>query len=308
VVWFHAGFYIAGVGEGVSAVVVFFIVSGYAMTGLWHRVFAARPQRVWHFYLDRALRLGPQYYLWLGFAVVVGFALGQRSLANLSAGKAVVVASAHLLVLPLDFSAWIPQLRRWQFNPPAWTLGLELCFYLLFPWLVMKRRWLWAAVGGSLMVDAGASLGFYDSYLFGYQLLCGSLVYFALGHAIYQRDIRLGTVILAGLAACSLLTWTGGRFNANVPVGWALGAPVVLALSYLRPRRWDSVLGNASYGAYLVHWSVLSVARSPLGGGRWGLHTMAMAVTGTAVLLGFLGYWAVERPVAIWRRHLRARD
>jgi peptidoglycan/LPS O-acetylase OafA/YrhL len=305
VVWFHAGYYWCGVSEGVSAVVVFLIVSGYAMTGLWHRVFAASDRPVWRFYVDRALRLGPQYYLWLGFAIVIGFVLKLRSVAELSTVKAAVVAAAHLLVVPLDFHPWIPQLQHWIFNPPAWTLGLEVSFYLVFPLLMIKPWLIWPVVLGSLLVTLGGVLEFYNSYVFGFQLLCGSLVYFALGYAIYMRDIKLGTVIAGGLALCSYAAWSQGYFNPNVPVGWVVGAVLVLGLSYLRPRRWDSALGNASYGAYLAHWSLLSLARSPYLVSRWGWFTLAMSAVAMAVSLGFVGYWVAERPVALWRRRLR---
>src|SRR5665647_1194548 len=56
----HAGFMLGPLNPGVIAVVGFYLVSGYVMTGLLRNHYAA-VARVPKFYLDRALRLLPHY-------------------------------------------------------------------------------------------------------------------------------------------------------------------------------------------------------------------------------------------------------
>ena len=59
VVIFHAGYSPCGIRMGVSAVIVFFILSGLAMSGLYANGFATIMNAP-HFYLERVTRIMPQ--------------------------------------------------------------------------------------------------------------------------------------------------------------------------------------------------------------------------------------------------------
>lgn len=66
VLYSHAGGRIQQLNPGVTAVVVFYIISGYVMTALMRRYYCPSPAgptlpSTAHFYLDRLLRLYPQY-------------------------------------------------------------------------------------------------------------------------------------------------------------------------------------------------------------------------------------------------------
>lgn len=62
VVGHMGGSYFGIIMPGIAAVVCFFMISGYAMSGLIQGSYPRLPEDVGHFYLDRILRLGPQYY------------------------------------------------------------------------------------------------------------------------------------------------------------------------------------------------------------------------------------------------------
>lgn len=306
VVLYHFDCRIYGVDQGVSAVVVFFVVSGYAMTGLWRRNFRRPGARLSRFYLDRCLRLAPQYYLWLVVCTLV-VALFPVDFGPFMPDRPGPLAiSAHLLVVPLNLLQAAPRYNGWVVDPPAWSLGQELCFYAVFPLLVTYRTAAWVGAALSLVVSMGAALHLYDQDIWGYRMLCGTLCYYLLGHAIYLRDRRLGGVIAIGLAYCSLAAWVSGHWHEqwtpSLPWGWGLGGLAVLALSWVGPKRWDTRLGHASYGAYLGHWIPLSVFRPHFGDWRYGL-----AVAGLATAMGYAGYLGVERPTVAFRRRLRAR-
>ncbi len=57
----HTGLSLAGLNPGVMAVVGFYLISGYVTAGLMARHYSD-PSQVSSFYLDRAIRLLPQYF------------------------------------------------------------------------------------------------------------------------------------------------------------------------------------------------------------------------------------------------------
>jgi peptidoglycan/LPS O-acetylase OafA/YrhL len=65
----------------------------------------------------------------------------------LSAGTLVLEVQAHtrfdfglgLILTPLLLQGWHPLLTNF-WNTPAWTMSTEAFFYLLFPWLITRRR------------------------------------------------------------------------------------------------------------------------------------------------------------------------
>ena len=64
VVLSHAGVRVAGLNPGVIAVIGFYLISGYVMAGLIRRHYR-QPAQAGAFYLDRAVRLLPQYFFYI---------------------------------------------------------------------------------------------------------------------------------------------------------------------------------------------------------------------------------------------------
>ncbi len=130
----HMGKTFAGLNPGVVAVISFLIISGFVMTSLIERNYKTTAS-VGRFYLDRALRLFPQFLLYfLASCAVIDWLLpGTPQAAELTLKNIIT----SLTMLPLGFymfgvgSSWI--------LPAAWSLGLELCFYLVFPFLLIFK-------------------------------------------------------------------------------------------------------------------------------------------------------------------------
>ena len=73
----HVGVTIAGRDMGVTAVVCFYLISGYVMTGLIRTHYAGLP-RARHFYADRFLRLWPHYLAVAGITLIWFWWTGSR--------------------------------------------------------------------------------------------------------------------------------------------------------------------------------------------------------------------------------------
>lgn len=195
--------------------------------------------------------------------------------------------------------------------PPAWSLGLEVFFYLLIPFLIIfKCRGIAFALSACIFI--AASFGAFDSDVYGYRLLPGVLFIFLCGSYLYrgttiERSIVAITVLMS--AALFLLMIFGAitrrPYTAEVSAGIAMGIPAVYFLSKLGYHKIDEFFGNISYGVFLNHFVMMYVAEA-LG------YTTFDAVTVTVVLIAAfacsgVSYYLVERPALRLRHTIRSR-
>ncbi len=294
---------------GTVAVVSFFLISGFVMTGLV-RSHYSEYRKVPMYYLDRLARIFPQYlfFLLLSVASYLLFNISSPYLSEVS----FTGVAANLLVVPLDFYMYSPAIAACTFIPQAWSLGLELTFYILFPVILIGgRRYLWFVA--SLLVWFLAACGVIDTDGWGYRLLPGTLFIFLLGSYIYdfrQPSLRHPAVLLFVLMVVSaILLRESGKldlpYSYEVLVGLFVGVPALFLLARCKRSDWDDWLGNLSYGIFLCHFLVIWI--SDLLGVSRNLGGRALMIT-ACVALAYLGYVAIEHPVLRWRRDLRRRD
>jgi peptidoglycan/LPS O-acetylase OafA/YrhL len=301
----HADLRIWGLNPGVTAVIGFYLISGYVMAGLIDRHYSAS-HRVPHFYLDRVLRIFPQYLVIVGVTGAWQLATGRNTPFLLQAPDLMDWMN-NILVLPLNYYMFNGS-DTYTLIPPAWSLGAELQFYLLAPLMLI-----WPRFGCALGL---LSLGVHAMAWFGYRLLPGVLWVFGLGMLLFRLhgSQRLGKARWANWLAWSApaaalliygLLYRNGLhsapYHAEVLLGWGLGLPLLNWLAQ-RPRQaWDERLGDWSYGVFLNHFLLIWLLfdRSPVGFlDRLGL--VAASLTLSAVMQRW-----VEQPVLRWRRHFR---
>lgn len=84
----HMGVNLFGFGTGIVAVISFLIISGFVMTALVDRNYASL-QKIPAFYLDRAIRLYPQFifYFAISCAVIIFYLPGTHQAAAITAGN-----------------------------------------------------------------------------------------------------------------------------------------------------------------------------------------------------------------------------
>lgn len=302
----HAELHIKGINLGVIAVINFYIVSGYVMSALANRYYL---RDFAGFYLDRAMRILPQYYIYLIIAVVVVFyfEMNPDHIIPTPFG-----AFAALTVLPLDFYMFVPGWKYLLVLPQSWSLGAEFCFYALVPLLVSSERYRALLIVSSLVVVALAFLTIIDTNIYGYRLIAGGFVYFGLGMLLERGQLRLmwsiwAILILLGALAASL-GLLAVKYNTEVLIAAGLGLPVVSWLKTLKPNKLDDLLGSASYGAFLNHMIILWMLQHlfPYDLQRDLARIVAGVVTiSLAVPLGWLSYQVIERPIIRLRRKLR---
>ncbi len=304
----HTGVKFHGFNPGVVAVISFFLLSGYVMTQLIRKHYP-QPAHAPRFYLDRAARLFPQYLFYFLLTSLFIYSGGMHTIFThqLTPLKWLL----NIPLLPLGF--YMFGLDGALVIPQAWSLGLEMCFYLCIPWLLQcPTRWRHVLAAASLLIFLAAFSGRIDTDLFGYRLLPGTLFIFLAGvaHAENGRAARMYrglTLVLAlGLLALALHDETWGRltYNKEVLLGLSLG---LLALAWLKLRPFsaiDEFLGNLSYGVFLNHMLIIGWLQQYRGAQTFTATDVMLLLT-VCMAAALLSFLLIERPALNWRRTLR---
>ncbi len=311
----HADIRLYGLNPGVVAVVSFYLISGYVMAGLIRRHYPG-PRAASGFYLDRAVRLMPQYLVYAGLTLAwhLGFqhdTLPASQSYFLSRSPDAEDIINNLVIVPLNYYMWNGS-DQYTLIPPAWSLGAEIQFYLIAPFILLWPRRVLAAGAFSIAVFVLALAGVVNSDWYGYRLLPGVLFFFLLGallnHLHYSRRYAAATQLVVFIVVIAALAWASlsyaglinQPYNRETLLGLVLG-PLLLHLLAARSRNnWDDLAGDISYGVFLNHFLVL-----------WaffpgGVDLAAMPVfLGICVVMSLVTQQLIERPLLAWRHRWR---
>lgn len=300
----HMGISFAGLNPGVSSVIVFYMLAGHVVSQLWAR----RPVQdsyaaAWWFYQDRLWRIVP-LYLFAALIAAALWALGAES-PFIGLSPRWYDWLSNLLIIPLNFFMYTGQ-DGFTLLPPAWSLAVELQFYLLVPLLLGRPLLAIAAAILSFAVFILAQYGVLNTDVFGYRLLGGVGFVFLAGTLLGRCDrLSRGCLGLLWLGSVIYVIWllTGDRhqpYNTEVALGFALGLPLLLAfLQFPCSRFWQNLqrrAGELSYGVFLLHFPAIWLLQ------MFGFtgHSVAWLVWVVSALLAWAGHTAVERP--LWRK------
>jgi peptidoglycan/LPS O-acetylase OafA/YrhL len=141
-------------GGGFVGVAVFFVLSGYLITGLvWRSRDGDVLSGYWLFLRRRFTRLAPAMIAFVVVWVVVSAVVGHESIGSVltSAALAATQTSAYYLAFGGgDHAGW----------GPTWSLSVEWCFYLLWPLLIvlLRRRGATALTASRVAIGLGLFL------------------------------------------------------------------------------------------------------------------------------------------------------
>ena len=302
----HAGDGIFGaqlVG-GKIAVQSFYIISGFYMTLILNEKYVGQNGSYKLFITNRLLRLYPVYWVVLLLTVAVSLTLfvsssGENygklapyaqyyesmnfsSLAFLIVANIVLLFQDVVMFLGLDLSngnlfftsnfyRTNPMLWKFLLVPQAWTIGIEICFYLIAPFIVRRKL---SVIAILIMLSFALRLGLYQNGFYHdpwtYRFFPNELLFFLLGTLGYHMYIKLKTYKLsprylqAIYAFILLITFV----YSFVP--WAdkyilylfiffLSVPFIFLLS----KNWkrDRYIGELSYPVYISHWFVIWISQ-----------------------------------------------
>lgn len=318
VVFSHAGF--IGFSGGFVGVDIFFVISGYLITGLLLKELTDGRFSIVKFYERRARRILPALFFVLVVMLVVATAYYPPSL---------FIGLARSTIATLFFASnfWFFRSASDYFAPDAefepllhtWSLAVEEQFYIVFPillWWLM--RWQRQTVLGiliaiclvSLAVSVWAtqrypSANFYFSITRAWELGIGSVLAFGIANRLRHRAIA-ETVAALGLAALvySVTTYDAGTaFPGLAAVIPCLGAAAIIwsgtqqdtFVSRMLSNRVLVGIGLISYSLYLWHWPVFVLFRLQLGTVDLPVFS-AVVATVISLALAIFSWKFVEQP------------
>jgi peptidoglycan/LPS O-acetylase OafA/YrhL len=279
---------------GGAAVDIFFVLSGFILACVYGGLHLNRAPLFW---LRRVCRIYP-----LHLAVLATF--GGMTLAAVLLHRS---AYSHdwesFFIGALLLHPFLPGLTDW--NPPTWSLGIEMLCYALFPFVTR----LFARAGSWIIAAAAIGLGAAEWYVVrqygdataGQGAVLRGLAGFHLGMALgfLSPRLRPDAAVPASLAAAGALV--AGVALVNPPAVVLSAAVLILALSpergpvaRLLASRGVVWLGRVSFSIYLLHAPLMNlIQRVPVPGGHWG-HLVVLA----AILfpMSEVTYRWIERP------------
>jgi len=270
-----------GAAAGYHAVTFFFVLSGFILVYVYSGSREGDGLSVppLTFLTARLARIGPAYYL--GLALLLPLFLYRSFILHLVPPESSLAA---LVLTPFLLQAWYPPAAL-AWNGPAWSLSVELAFYLLFPLLlrqsnrITRNRFLTLAIA-TVIATALAR-----------RLVSGEITY---AHPLFHLawfvfGMALGRMYLFGPAALP------PRVQACLRL-----------ISRVLSARWLVVLGEASFSIYILHTGLIFwfhwILREAFGLVPVGTPDFALTfgfVIGASVL--FYRYY--EKPMRQWILH-----
>jgi peptidoglycan/LPS O-acetylase OafA/YrhL len=255
---------------GVYAVFCFYLVSGYLVTLVLDRTYPYTADGMARYAANRALRIYPLYLL----LCLVGLAL-------IRALPEVAVGTNDKLTWPASLQQWLSSLlifgelhSEQALVPPAWSLNIELVYYVLMAVLLSRRRgvvttWFVVSCIYTVLLVVANPMNLTTRY----SEIAGASLPFAFGALLYTQRARLAWiptwtapitallfVVNAALAPHAVL---GSPALLHFYLSLLLGGALLVALARLRPAdlpRWyarlDRLGGDLSYPIFLCHFHV----------------------------------------------------
>ncbi|MGI9284373.1 MAG: acyltransferase family protein [Pseudomonadales bacterium] len=308
--------------SAVAAVFGFYVISGYLMTSILNQSYGYTRRGIARYALNRALRIFPTYWFVMLLSIVV---------------VAMIPREAFLTNFKLSMPS---ELGDWAANifilglldgplkvlvPPAWTLDIELVFYIAMGVGLSRSKstvtiWFAASLAYTLfLLLTGAEFPQrYASYAAAsLPFSIGAMTYMYRHEArrLLRLPLAVAVVLLLAAAVASRLEWLaplgGGFYIMLVCNTLLLIALNNIDVKKISPRLQvcDRMLGNIAYPLFLCHWQVAAVVlavfyagEKPDGGQLWltsfiFIHMVALLV-----------YYLVDRNVDKARTLVRGKE
>jgi peptidoglycan/LPS O-acetylase OafA/YrhL len=331
VVLYHGKF--LGITGGYVGVDVFFVISGFVITGLLIRERSSTNRTsLLGFYARRVRRILPAATLVIFATVFFSYILVGDVLANGVANDgrwaAAFVSNFHFESTGTSYlTVHLPPSPLQNY----WSLSVEEQFYLVFPTLFLLvarargtlslQKRMTVVLIAIMVLSLGLSVvqtasspaaAYFSPFTRAWELALGGLIVvstsllrkFPIGLANVMTWAGLGMILLSAFWFDDLTAYPGsavvvpvvgaGLIIAGGVVARGRGAELVLGT---RPFQW---LGRRSYGWYLVHWPILIIATESQRNLRlpgWEKAFLMVGALGVASIL----FRLIENPV----RHLR---
>ena len=311
----------SGAWTGHAAVRLFFVLSGFLITAILTSInwpdqsLGGRWLNIRNFFLRRALRISPAYFLIIAILLVLNLDNIRRVALWHILFASNVLFSLQNQHVPWEAAAW-------------WSVSVEEQFYLIWPLLMVlssERFRSWIAIAAILIGCCWHVSTLFDDRLGAYYLPPASLdalgagALLALSKSKFKRWRSYFMPVIATSVAATgfaiFMAWPAQIYDLlSLPGMVALVAGATVGFTgitgwflNLRPLRG---LGKISYGLYLYHFAVLAALLRLCGNDSFiafPTWTRFLAAGSASVLVALLSWYFVERPTNRLKRYFPMR-
>ncbi len=286
-------------GDGALAVMGFYVISGYVITLVWTKSYSTAPNGFKRFWINRFIRLYPVFLLSSIFGILVIYLYPEAArtihpLMELPWSPEGGAGLAAAGINPsLNWAVLIPQVSLvgyqapafWRlpitFSPNAWSVNMELYFYLVFSLgltatfarakaffyfslIIVGTFYILLVLFGHGIFATSFFLPYFNInyYMIFYRTPVGIMFFFALGALVYflpkhQYPTALKFSALAALLLVPLIIVpTTSAIITRLLVFGLLCALVLHLWSDSKPTGLLKFVGDLSYPLFLLHWQM----------------------------------------------------
>jgi peptidoglycan/LPS O-acetylase OafA/YrhL len=313
---------------GFVGVDVFFVISGFLISGIILKGLASDTFSFADFYARRIRRIFPALLVVLAACMAFGWvALLPDEYAQLGKHATAGAAFASNLVLWQEAGYFDTAIERKPLLH-LWSLGIEEQFYIIWPLvltllyrggrlvMIVAALALASFAANVAILRADQAAAFYLPVTRFWELLSGCLLAYFAQRFVPNRwtSEALSAAGLALIIASIAVVSSDRAF----PGWWALlpvlGATMVIAAGqHATLNRWILAnpmavwIGLISYPLYLWHWPILAFLKivQPSDVGGWELRLLKVCAIAVAILLSWATYVIIERRLRYGRTHIQ---
>lgn len=342
VVFGHAGAIVFTGGQ--LAVQLFYVISGYLMSLI---ILGKSYNTIKHFYFNRFLRLFPVYWVVALITLFVYFFCSTESSINFFNAYSELGSRSIWLFLTNIFligQDWImftgvtdgifkfttnfrdSEVQVWHglLVPQAWTLGVELSFYAIAPFILKNwRYWITILIFSIILRVYLVYIGIGTKDPFTYRFFPLELALFLFGVSAHQivkpiyakynildnlKIIKFSTFFIMILVLCFHLIPIHIYIKTLILLSiFTLSLP--LLASFQLQNRFDNNIGNLSYPIYICHWIVIDVLKLFFNREIFFQNLLFFfSVVSITILFAFLLEKLVNKKIDILRKHIRRQS
>ncbi|WP_089536776.1 acyltransferase family protein [Escherichia coli] len=312
VLLFHVGF--SSISGGFVGVDIFFVISGYLITGILVSGMEKGTYKYTTFISSRISRLYPTLLTILIICLIFGFLIftpnDYKELGISSLYSALSISNFHFMLGAgyFDTSSEVNPLLH------TWSLSVEQQFYLIWPLIIFAAMKSGRKLAVSLIVIAGVMSLFASQMMTkinptqNYFMMPYRIFEFAVGGILFfipndkARNKLISTILF--LIGVALIFYSAFNFdkstpfpglNAMIPV---IGSCLCILFSkhtpagYLLRNKLFVSIGIVSYSVYLIHWPLLVFYKYYI---FRPINTLEKAsIVSVSIFLAYVSYYFIE--------------
>ena len=288
---------------GQACVYTFFILSGYWVSKMYIEKYSKYPDPLLSFYSSRIIRLAPTFYFISLCSAIIYIIYNYPIIIQLLNNNWIQKTSFLLSNLILLGYASQPV----KLIVPAWSIDIEMQFYIFLPLILIIRKWIPIFVLLTLSLFIALSIYVYDMPILK-NTLFQYVFYFLIGFCLYEYEewqlerYKLVSITLFFIATIfSVVVIQVLKFHVDELVNFLLPLPLIPFIAWNVQQKSDLLdreSGNISYVVYLLHFPLIQVYVYYLGDvtGFFKLIYAVAYLIGT-IVLSIVVYYAVDRPI-----------